>query len=334
MGFNNQGKVVNVPAPNSGKASDANAEVTPTAAELSNLDALQMLLDIVGLIPGFGAPADVLNGIISAGRGDFVGAALSIFGVVPIAGEAATLAKIAKNSEKYLQALKVVEGKVLPLLPAGARRKVQEALDAARKKLDELLKKDKPAAPKPATSTPPPPTNPPGTKVKPKRMKKHEPKCFKKNAKGDPKEYDRQLSDQEKGLNDLTVKEYLEGRAKYQQIGRHGTGAAQQAARAKYSKELTGKFEKELSKSGASGDIGKQAAQMAKDKMDTLAALHNPDMIAGGKDAVTKMGDKGVNSSIGSQWKDRVAEMDKAAKDVPASERGNTKMDTKLKRCP
>ena len=159
MGFNNQGKVVNVPAPNSGKASDANAEVTPTAAELSNLDALQMLLDIVGLIPGFGAPADVLNGIISAGRGDFVGAALSIFGVVPIAGEAATLAKIAKNSEKYLQALKVVESKVLPLLPAGARRKVQEALDAARKKLDDLLKKDKPDAPatkpkeEPATAT-------------------------------------------------------------------------------------------------------------------------------------------------------------------------------------
>jgi hypothetical protein len=172
-----------------------------------------------------------------------------------------------------------------------------------------------------------------GIKVK-ARMKPHEPKCFKKNAKGDPKEYDRQLADQEKGLNDLTVKEYLEGRERYQQIGRHGTGKAQQAARDNYSKELTVKFEKQLEKSGASGDISKQATQMAKDRMDTLAALHNPDMIAGGKDVVTTMGDKGVNSSIGSQWKDRVADMDKAAKEIPESERGDTKMNTKLKRCP
>jgi hypothetical protein len=153
MTYNTQAKLLNQPAISSGKAGDANASVTPTAAQISNLDALQMLLDIVGLIPGAGAPADVLNGIISAARGDFVGAALSIFGVIPVAGEAATLAKIAKNSEKYLNALKVVENKVMPLLPPGARKKVQEALDAARKKLDDIIKKEKPEpppAPKPA----------------------------------------------------------------------------------------------------------------------------------------------------------------------------------------
>ena len=172
-----------------------------------------------------------------------------------------------------------------------------------------------------------------GVYVKPK-MNKHEPKCFKKNAKGEAKEYDRQLADQEKGLNDLTVKEYLEGRAKYQDIGRKGTGAAQSAARARYSKELTQGFKDQLLTSGASGDISAQASQMAADKMKTLAALHNPDMIAGGKDLVTSMGDKGVNSSIGSQWKDRTADLDKAAKDVPESERATTKMNTKLKRCP
>ncbi|WP_366920050.1 polymorphic toxin type 15 domain-containing protein [Burkholderia cepacia] len=56
-------------------------------------------------------------------------------------------------------------------------------------------------------------------------------------------------------------------------------------------------------------------------------------MIAGGKDVVTTMGDRGVNSSIGSQWKDRVAELDEAAKNVPEAERGGTKMNAKLKRC-
>ncbi|WP_196487686.1 polymorphic toxin type 15 domain-containing protein [Burkholderia cepacia] len=31
---------------------------------------------------------------------------------------------------------------------------------------------------------------------------------------------------------------------------------------------------------------------------------------------------RGVSSSIGSQWKDRVAELDEAAKKVPEAERG------------
>ncbi len=173
-----------------------------------------------------------------------------------------------------------------------------------------------------------------GGKVKAQRMKEHQVKCFKKNSKGDPAEYDRQLLDQERGLNKLSIKEYLEGRAKYQEIGRHGTGAAQQRARAEYSKELTERFKKQLNKQGVLGsEAQQQAAAMATDRMKTLAALHNPDMIAGGKDVVTSMGDKGVNSSIGSQWKDRVGELDKAAKEVPAHERGDTKMNAKLKRC-
>ncbi len=74
--------------------------------------------------------------------------------------------------------------------------------------------------------------------------------------------------------------------------------------------------------------------------MKTLGALHNPDMIAGGKDVVTSMGDRGVNSSIGAQWqgpagtdKDRVAVLDREALKVPEHERANTKMNAKLVRC-
>lgn len=92
-----------------------------------------------------------------------------------------------------------------------------------------------------------------------------------------------------------------------------------------------------MNKQGVTGaEAQKQATSMAADKMKTLAALHNPDMIAGGKDAVTSMGDRGVNSSLGSQWakEGRVSEMDKAAREVPEAERGNTKMNTKLKPCP
>ncbi len=49
--------------------------------------------------------------------------------------------------------------------------------------------------------------------------------------------------------------------------------------------------------------------------MKSLAALHDPDMIAGGKDQVSRMGNKSVNSSIGPQWrhKSRLKLMDSQA---------------------
>ena len=153
--FNTTGVLQNTPAPSSGKAGDANAQVKATDAEISNVDALQMLLDVVGLIPGFGAPADILNGLISAGRGDWLGAGLSLFGVVPIAGEAATIGKIAAKSEKYLQALEVVTKKVIPHLPAPIAKKLEDAVAAARKKIEEIA----------------------GTKPKPKAEPKPEPKA-------------------------------------------------------------------------------------------------------------------------------------------------------------
>lgn len=50
------------------------------------LDGVQLCLDGVGLIPGFGEAADALNAFISGLRGDYFGAALSIVCMVPVAG--------------------------------------------------------------------------------------------------------------------------------------------------------------------------------------------------------------------------------------------------------
>lgn len=136
--YNTKGVLLESPAVSSGKAGDANAQVKAADKQIETIDALQMLLDVVGLIPGAGAPADLLNGIISAARGDWLGAGLSLIGVIPIAGEAATMAKIAKNSEKYLQALDVVAKKVVPHLPASIGKKVEDAIAAARSKIDEI----------------------------------------------------------------------------------------------------------------------------------------------------------------------------------------------------
>jgi hypothetical protein len=52
----------------------------------TGLDVVQAGLDVVGLIPGFGEPADFANGVISLLRGDTAGALLSFAAIIPFAG--------------------------------------------------------------------------------------------------------------------------------------------------------------------------------------------------------------------------------------------------------
>ncbi len=47
------------------------------------------------------------------------------------------------------------------------------------------------------------------------------------------------------------------------------------------------------------------------------AALHNPDQIAGGGPVPTGRGSINVNSSIGSQWRSAVPELDQHLKSIP-----------------
>jgi len=80
--------------------------------------------------------------------------------------------------------------------------------------------------------------------------------------------------------------------------------------------------------------MSKTAAQTsASNKMKTLNALHNPDMFAGGYDVITDFGDGSVNKSIGSQWKSKVGDLDKMAKEAVAKGEGDFKMNVRLKRC-
>ncbi|WP_157051723.1 polymorphic toxin type 15 domain-containing protein [Agarivorans gilvus] len=146
-------------------------------------------------------------------------------------------------------------------------------------------------------------------------------------------EFDRQLQGQQDGLNDMTVQEYLDGRAKYKDIGR-GDGKAQRTARKKLKIKLIREYKKQAQKIGLMGEAAKAYAEnKTSTEMATLAALHNPDMIAGGKDMVEVLGDRGVNSSIGSQWRHRIDKLDNAAEAVPVNERGATSMNVALSRC-
>lgn len=145
---NTRGKAQGPVAPSGKRAEEANPPAkAETPAEISAVDALQLVLDLAGMIPGVGAVPDLINAAISLMRGDFIGALFSAASAVPGAGDIAGAAKIAKNAEKYLQAVKVIEAKVLPKLPAGMRKQLEEYLAKVRSKVDDLLKKEKPEAP-------------------------------------------------------------------------------------------------------------------------------------------------------------------------------------------
>lgn len=152
---------------------------------------------------------------------------------------------------------------------------------------------------------------------------------FNYKTKFDSEEFARQLKDQEKGMNELTVYEYQQNRKRFIDEGRAIEGnAAQQAAR---EKALSKKIE-ELFESGMSWE---EAEGKAASWLKTQAALHNPDQIAGGNPLhIGGLGDKRINSSLGSQWRYRIDIVDEQIKELEKSltleQRKNTYLNVKL----
>jgi len=75
------------------------------------------------------------------------------------------------------------------------------------------------------------------------------------------------------------------------------------------------------------------AIEKTKNHMSVIAALHNPDLVAGGKDMISDFGDRQINSIIGAQWKTKIPELKKAAERVPPNLRSSTRMNVKLHKC-
>jgi len=129
----------------------------------------------------------------------------------------------------------------------------------------------------------------------------------------------------------MTVKEYLDGRNAYATASRGSVGAA---AREAYASQLKQQYVTQLKSSGLSiADASAQATSRVASEMSTLAALHSPDMIAGGANVISGMGDTRVNSAIGAGWTSKLSGLDEAALKVPPGVRGTTRMNTKLARC-
>ncbi len=63
-------------------------------------DRVQGAADVLGLIPGLNIPAEIVSGLISLKKGDYVGAALSACGLMPVEGEWAVALKIARTARQ------------------------------------------------------------------------------------------------------------------------------------------------------------------------------------------------------------------------------------------
>lgn len=193
------------------------------------------------------------------------------------------------------------------------------------------------AAPSRQPGVKPEPNHHPENPREPKtaRMSEERVPCFKSDGlpAGKAAEMERQLAGQQAGLNNMTVQEYMDGRARYQQFGR-GSGKPAADARAAYETQARKEIEERYVDAGLSQvEAERRAATDVAARMQTLAALHSPDMYAGGANVISDMGDRGVNSSIGSQWKGRASDLDAAAARVPASQRSSTRMNVRLERC-
>ena len=125
----------------------------------------------------------------------------------------------------------------------------------------------------------------------------------------------------------MTAAQYVAAREAYKKNGRNPDAAkAQQSYRTKYKKDMVANLTEQYENQGLDeAEAAKQANIDATDAMKKIAALHEPDMFAGGyyDCKPTCMGDSSVNSSIGSQWKKIIGEMDSYADTAIKEGKGN-----------
>lgn len=135
----------------------------------------------------------------------------------------------------------------------------------------------------------------------------------------------------------MTTAQYVAAREAYKKNGRNPDAAkAQQSYRTKYKNDMIANLIDQYVDQGLSrGDAIKQANIDATDAMKKIAALHKPDMFAGGyyDCKPTCMGDSSVNSSIGSQWKKIIGEMDSYADTAIKEGKGNGLLSIQLNIC-
>jgi filamentous hemagglutinin len=147
-------------------------------------------------------------------------------------------------------------------------------------------------------------------------------------------EYAKQLAGQQDALNSMTVDEFLSARAAFKAGNRNPLAANAQA-------DFAADFEatvrnnilqSNLNAGMAPAEAEAGAAQQASTIRSTLAALHEPDMVAGGwaNPSPTRMGLSNVNSAIGASWPSRIGTIDRWAQAASDNGFGNSLINVKL----
>ena len=317
------------------KLGEVNAEIAWEAAGTA--------ADVAGMVDPTPI-SDAIGAGIAVRNGDFLGAGLNVVGMVPYLGDALAKPMKATRAATKLAALQRKAAVLTKELgDLNALRKQKEAAEQATKtaKMSEvktLKDAEKKAAEqeKIAAKKKDKDCEDCGKTGKPtKTMKRVEVKpCFsyKKLGRSKAKEFAKQLKRQEEAINNLTVKEFNDARTHFSKFKRLGTGTAQRVKREVYERQLVQNiYLQNIRKNVPQADL--KAAESARSVMKNIAALHEPDMIAGGKDVVTRMGSKSVNSSIGGQWRSRIGAIDIEASRIPISEQADTKMNVNLPIC-
>lgn len=321
--------------------------------------------DVAGMVDPTPA-SDLIGAGLAVRKGDWLGAGMSLVSTVPYLGDAVAKPAKAVRAAKRINELRQTVTKLSAQL-AGLRKaeKKAQAAEAAAKKAKLLAKetaeakatkeaadgqkaaakggKDKDCeecggeAPRKAKAS----TKLPETKVPcfhPFDKKKFS-RLSEDGKKAYLKEMQKQLSRQQEAINTVSANDYKTARDAFKANNRNPVAGEMQERKRH---DTHGRIERSIYQSLLNKGISpRQARKLAGERtasvMDKLAALHEPDMVAGGylQPAPKSMGRSDVNSSIGSSWnqRGRVAAMDRAAQDAIDSGKGDEKMNIKLEPC-
>jgi len=134
--------------------------------------------------------------------------------------------------------------------------------------------------------------------------------------------FEEQLKGHETGLNAISVVDWEKNRLEYDKSGR-GTAVPQEEVRELYRKQLRAQ-KKQPNQTAAELD------SLVEAEMERLAALHEPDLVAGGFNVISKLGSRYVNSSIGSQWRTKVLLIKAVVDKIPKGEKPQRRINVKL----
>lgn len=133
----------------------------------------------------------------------------------------------------------------------------------------------------------------------------------------DRDEYKRQVDNQEKGMNKLTLYDYLKNREGYKNRASYKeSGRDDEVGKPAQEKARQEAYKDRIAENRRNGMSREDAENEANQWIESQAALHDPDQIAGGDAAnVTGMGDKNINSSIGAQWQFKIDAVDQTVQE-------------------